>query len=445
MKKLILTIICGYSLQLYAQKADTTQLITAFGKPDGTETSIKIGKEGGKLSSFDGKVELIIPPGALSKSTTIRMQPVKNMLAAGGRSYHLQPADIKFSQPLEIIFHYTNDENGSDPQTRGIAMQDEEGRWHHLSNAVVDSVNKTVSGKINHFSYWVDYERVSITPERARVRVNKEIALQLNLYIPSPGVDDGSGDVLPPLPPMSLVTVNLPPVWTANAVVNGNTVVGTISTSGDISTVRYKAPASVPNQNPVAVTAELKNLRFSVGNNTLTNLKVTTPVYVYDDKTFEVKLTAWNDQTSLPCGERAEDEGGFLVQLHNNTPNVMDIQNSLMTIPKRSGCKCAQVWINQGITVGTFHITGVQSIYVTPAAPPQKPHAHIRILFRPAYSVYPVYLCPGDGGANAAGLPPIPAMPKVIEFDAKDEEQVLFEMQDNMTGMKMIVRPLREE
>ena len=66
-------------------------------------------------------------------------------------------------------------------------------------------------------------------------------------------------------------------------------------------------------------------------------------------------------------------------------------------------------------------------------------------MFRPANSVYPLFFCPQHGGMPTSAMAPIRALPIMMEFDAKDEEQILHESQDNMTGVKMIVRPVREE
>jgi hypothetical protein len=445
MKKYLLFFLALVCLEAPAQKPDTVKMITPFGKPDGKETSEKIGKEGGKLMSNDARVELVIPPGALAKKTMISIQPVNNTLpAARGKSYHLQPSGIRFRQPVQIIFHYDEKEsNAVDPQSRGIAMQDEKGRWHDLTTIAIDTINKTISGSIHHFSYWVDYERVSITPAATKIKVDKEVSLQLNTYVPTGGEDDGSGqDALPDLPPMSLVTVTLPPVWSANGIVNGNASVGTLRAGGNGTRAVYRAPATVPRRNPVAVTVELKNLNFNAGGRTFQNLKVTGNVLVYDDHTFEVKLFAWVDQTSLPCGQRAEDEGSFVVQVENNTAKVVDIKNSMMTIPIRSGCPCNQIWMNREISVGPIHFTGVQSIHVTPANPPQQPYAHVRILFKPAMAVHPIFFCPNAGSYPAMA---IPAFPRMVEFLTKKEEQVLHEIQESMTGMKMTVKQVSEE
>jgi hypothetical protein len=437
--RLVYVLLFNCCMSVHAQQPDTIQLVTPFGKPDGKETVARIGKEGGKLASEDGRIEVVIPPGALSKKTTISIQPVANTLSAeAGKSYHLQPSGITFSEPVDIIFHYNNKtSNGNDQQWRGIAMQDEKGQWHSLSDTKLDTMNKTISGKIGHFSYWVDYEAVSITPASARVKVNKEVSLQLNVYTQPDDTETPSGeDALPALPPISLIRVPLPPVWSANGIINGNARTGTIRSMGDRLQSVYKAPAAVPDQNPVAITADLKNIRFRVGNRTFTDLKVTSNILVYDENTFEVKMEAWVDQTSLPCGQRAVDEGGFIVQVSGNTAKVKEIRNSLITIPVQSRCPCNQVWINRPASVGPIHITGVQSITVTPPNPPAQPYSHVRVLFAPAMAVYPVFYC---SQRNLPAFPAVPAMPRMIEFFAKKEEQVLHEINESMTGLKITV------
>ena len=52
------------SFSIQVLRLDST---TAFGKADGKEITKEIGKEGGKIVSEDGKMELIFPEGALSK------------------------------------------------------------------------------------------------------------------------------------------------------------------------------------------------------------------------------------------------------------------------------------------------------------------------------------------------------------------------------------------
>ena len=74
MKIIFALIFLFFSARMAAQNnkmQDTaaTSAITAIGKPDGEKAEMKIGKDGGNITSSDGKVELIIPEGAISKKT----------------------------------------------------------------------------------------------------------------------------------------------------------------------------------------------------------------------------------------------------------------------------------------------------------------------------------------------------------------------------------------
>ena len=57
-----------------------------IGTPTGTAVSKSIGPSGGSLLSADGRIELIIPSGALSANTNIVIQPVTNNCPGVGES-----------------------------------------------------------------------------------------------------------------------------------------------------------------------------------------------------------------------------------------------------------------------------------------------------------------------------------------------------------------------
>ena len=75
------------------------------------------------------------------------------------------------------------------PELRNIAWQDEKGQWNALDSAAVDTINKTVSGTIAHFSNWVFFDHFNLTPTSARVKVGKKIQLQILCTYPG-GLSD---------------------------------------------------------------------------------------------------------------------------------------------------------------------------------------------------------------------------------------------------------------
>src|SRR4051812_25330174 len=135
---------------LYSVAQDTVA-VTKPGKADGPIAEGKFSKDGGSLVSADGKLELKIPEGALSKKTTISIQPVTNVAPNGnGEAYRLEPSGIKFEKPLQIIFHYDEDESKDSAQLMmGICMQDNTGQWYGLKKFTLDTLAKTISGNIN--------------------------------------------------------------------------------------------------------------------------------------------------------------------------------------------------------------------------------------------------------------------------------------------------------
>src|SRR5258706_6776360 len=130
MKKKYLLFLVFYHFTASAQD-DSVEIkfaptLTALGKPAGEKLSQKIGKDGGKLISPDGRMELIIPPDAVPSKTNISIQPVINTLSPGkGNAYQLEPSGINFQKPLQIVFHYTEKEAaGVMPEYKEIAWQD---------------------------------------------------------------------------------------------------------------------------------------------------------------------------------------------------------------------------------------------------------------------------------------------------------------------------------
>ena len=272
MKKILLIASLGFSIIATAQVSGLTETstqpaITAAGKPSGKLTEKKIGKEGGNISSTDGKLELKFPSGALSKSTTISVLPITNMAPNGnGIAYRLEPSDIQFKQPVKLVLHYTSEESSNDMQMLlGIAMQDKKGQWYSLKKFTIDTNTKTLSGDINHFSDWSKFEAFSLKPLSARLKVNKtiEVGVYGTASVPEDSEDELTelGDrFLAPLTKPKFMSVQK---WTVNSITNGNSNVGTTNPIHETK-VNYKAPASVPNQNPVAVEAHLTGIDIKI-------------------------------------------------------------------------------------------------------------------------------------------------------------------------------------
>jgi len=143
-------------------------LITGVGVPDGVQTSATVGASGGTLTSSDGKLTVSIPAGALSANTLISIQPISNEGSlALGAAYRIGPENIKFNQPVKLIFHYDNQLLGGMPEDfLWIITQEDDRSWNALLKSAIDKTAKTVTVSTGHFSDWAlgQFISLSLTP-----------------------------------------------------------------------------------------------------------------------------------------------------------------------------------------------------------------------------------------------------------------------------------------
>ena len=120
----------------------------------GTQPGTVIGALGGKITSADGTVELIIPAGALAGDTTIMatvpaiLPPATGVVAA----VDFQPDGLTFLADCTLTMHYNPAmlPEGYDPDHLLIAVV-QGGTWV-LAPAVFDPVAETLTAMITHFS-----------------------------------------------------------------------------------------------------------------------------------------------------------------------------------------------------------------------------------------------------------------------------------------------------
>jgi hypothetical protein len=461
MKKTITSIFLLLALNVTAQinvveDTITKPFITAIGKPDGDKTSMKIGKEGGSFTSSDGKIRLIIPEGAVSKKTTFSIQPTTNLMPNGnGKAYQMEPSGINFNKPLQFVFNYFDDEiEGNSPLLMGMAMQDDNGKWLLLKKAVLDSLAKTLTTSIYHFSAYANFSKAKISPASARVKVNRSLRLQIvGAYWDD---TDDDADLLP----LGIIQYsNLK--WSVNGIAKGNSSIGLISASKSGSAI-FQAPAQIPSQNPVAITVEVQFP--SAFFNRYGVPKLVSNITIYDDA-YEIKMVAaivGGSAKSWGGIITNRDEGSFIVSLQKDKPAVINIKNQMEVMTDN----CQKKVLNPNSNTGIFHVAGVKQIIVTPANPPSQPYPIVEISFMP----YPIeltqfqFLCPPPPGSNSSyskgkvgletGAPPpllmffgMPAMPQYIKFIANEEEQILFETPKGEKEIyyKIWVKKIKEE
>jgi hypothetical protein len=463
MKKIAAYILLLISATSFAQnaKVEVTAIkpaVTDFGKADGEKTEMKIGKEGGSFTSSDGKVRLLIPEGAISKKITFSIQPTTNPAPNGnGKSYQMEPSGINFPQPLQVIFYYTDNElQGNSAALLGIAMQDEKGRWSSLNKMKADTIAKTLTADIHHFSSYVNYLKAKIDPSSARVKVGGSIRLKITLVSPE-SVSSEDDDLMP-----LGVEIKNSPVWSVNGIPKGNSTIGLISVSQDYSAI-YQAPAQIPEQNPVAVSVDFKGSSTNINERQFKSLKLVSNITIYGDA-YEVKMVAaiiggsplaWGGVTT------SRDEGSFVVSLEKNKPAVINIRNQMEVMTDN----CQKIILNPNSNTGIFHVVGTRQIKITPANPPGQPYPIVELFFIP----HPIeltmfkFICPPPPGikesvkgkmdlSNAYSYMGLmmfkgkPAIPQYIKFIANDKEQIIFESPKDVREIyyKIWVRKIEE-
>lgn len=221
------------------------------GQSIGNRVEKTIGTMGGKILSGDGKLEIIIPEGALEKGTTIGIEPItRTLVDRPGNSalpaYRLTPHGQQFLKPVTIRFAY------SKSSFANVAFQDDEGKWRGLTTVYKDETSKTVEVKSTHFSDWTSFESIFQELEDGiSVEVGKTVPLKIMTVLSSAYSQEDQDDedyyVAEPTEFESAVE------W---KILNGpgNGSIDGATTSNAI----FKAPGSIPVNNPVRIEAKLK-------------------------------------------------------------------------------------------------------------------------------------------------------------------------------------------
>ncbi|MCS3801642.1 hypothetical protein [Niastella sp. OAS944] len=221
---------------------------TPVGTVDGTATQKTIGAEGGALTSTDGRIKLTIPAGAVSSAQQFSIQPISNQNPlAVGKAYRLEPHNVTFSKPVTLEFTYTEEDlNNTIPEALGIAYQDDKGVWQAQGSVTTDLANRKVKVATTHFSDWSLFESFYLISSASTLPTNGTADLEVFT----------TEDILEPLVPgqqvpmgkkISVATTNIKEWKLAGA--------GNLQPNG--AKAVYKAPATVPAINPVAISVSL--------------------------------------------------------------------------------------------------------------------------------------------------------------------------------------------
>ncbi|MDD5434525.1 MAG: hypothetical protein PH343_03760 [Nitrospira sp.] len=115
-----------------------------------------IGTTGGSATSNDSKTKVVIPSGALNKTTDISVA-IASAVPAGsiGNTYDFKPEGTIFNQPvnISIVYDPASLPSGVDESTLRLAAL-VNNAWEVGAGSTVDVNTKKVSGDVTHFSIY---------------------------------------------------------------------------------------------------------------------------------------------------------------------------------------------------------------------------------------------------------------------------------------------------
>lgn len=240
---------------------------TELGQPMGAAVSKSIGPAGGTIALPDGKLTLVFPAGALSRETTISIQPIENKAPGGtGLAYRFGPDGAQFAKPVQLTWRYRpEDLAGTAPEALGIAFQGSDRVWMGTTNVTVDKNARTLTASLPHFSDWSIYEQYFMTPTEAALAPGETVQLDV-FYQPgrreaNPDRPDPD-DLITPLVEARKMDRSQVKNWRVNGQDLGGRFdenSGALTVLNEGASATYRAPNKVPATpyNPVAVSVEL--------------------------------------------------------------------------------------------------------------------------------------------------------------------------------------------
>jgi len=418
---------------------------TGFGAPDGKLVNKEIGTGGGEIDSEDGRVELIFPEGALTTNTPISIQPTTNLAPNGvGKSYWFEPSGIQFKKPVRIVFHYSDKEAEiCPPDWMSLGIQDHKGKWSFIDYESFDSVSKTLTGYIQHFSSASNITDIRLAPDKYRLLVNGKTFIDV-IDITRPG----ETSISPSGYQAGLISRNDPVLWYANRKLWGNDLTGTVTQQtapvGKEKVVvgEYRAPLIMPQENPVTIWAEIYR-RTRKGK--VLKKRLSTSILVYDmykiSVIHEIKGDDFGNKDFLGGGELI-DSASCLVKVFPAKIEISEFKNYEPKITKEPGMEHSGNLKLNFYTAGmqgSIHLTSENYDYRLSGYPPE---VYYRLPRRNIAGFGFQYV--GKSTTPVITLP-YPSLPMEIEFIANGREQRYDVSIAGQSSHKLIVTPYRAE
>jgi hypothetical protein len=423
---------------------DTSVAITAIGTPIGIPVTKTIGAAGGTIISADGRAELDIPAGALSSDLAITIQPITNECPGGlGAAYDFQPNGTKFSTPATLVFHYADsDVNGTDPDLLYYATQDSTRAWDVDIEKDVDTVAKTISFDIDHFSGKGFLPGLTINPAGGKLdyQQSETGTLILQQYLKDDqlagSTQSGDDDYLPALKVSQSI-----PKQNASWTVIGGSQNGTVKGSGN--QVTYTAPANITKERTIQVSVTVtKNIGNKSRFGAITDIKQKTifislnlhpPVL-----SFSVQIDVTLTGTSEVYNDLYHDGATLQVDIKGDSVTLSKIVNQAPTVtpPYASGGDgTAAKWIPDSI--GITNITG---IFRAGAIDTTNGNKNVAIYFDQSATVTPSWSINSPiSGKFIVASAPVEGIPVYLIFTTYDQTQTLTLTQLFGTGAPITV------
>jgi hypothetical protein len=428
---------------------DTSIAITDVGTPIGTPVTKTIGAAGGTISSTDGRMDLIIPPGALSTNVAITIQSITNECPGGlGAGYDFLPNGTKFSTPATLIFHYADsDVNGTDPDLLYYATQDSTQAWDVDIKKDVDTVGKTISFDVHHFTARGFLAGLIIYPNgKINYQQGETGTLTLHQYVKDPELagdpQSTDDDDLPRLPKGKPIPTEQITSWT----VVGGSQNGTLSGSGN--QVIYTAPAKIPTEKTIQVSVTVKKTIASKSRKsviiTYAQKTLTTHLFLRPPAlSFSVKVDATITKTSEVYNDLYHDGATFQVDIKGDSVTLSKIVNQAPTVtpPFGSGSDGTTAkWIPDSI--GITNITGAELAFAYDTTSGNK---NVTIYFAQSATVTPSWSINSPiYGKYTVASAPVPGFPVYLIFTTSNETQTVTPSlgAGSLAGVTFVITPL---
>ncbi len=276
---------------------------TVVGNPIGDLVPVTINQNGGSVTSQDGRLVLVVPPGALAGSANVSLQLIENDMPGGfGLGYRVTLVDATtqqdavLAQPLSLEFTLSDAEltdNDIALENLTVAYQGTGGAWQVSPDAQTAPIPAIQSGirpqgggtkitaKLKKSGDYAVATMYKLHPASGSVRVNDKLLLTA-LKFASSSPDATTGYI-----PFNVTQVPVQS-WNSSA--------GQLLDAGSNAQRIFKAPAAAPSPNPVRISATVSDAGKTV--------TLTSRVRVEDSKGwFNVYADVTHSESrSLPSG-----------------------------------------------------------------------------------------------------------------------------------------------